>query len=115
VAADTGRLVRLFQSVIENAVQHSPEAGVVEIAAAEAVQDGTRLVQCLVQDSGPGFSDEALVKGFEPFFTDRAGGTGLGLAIAWKIALEHGATIGLSNAPEGGAVVSLGLPVVASS
>ncbi|MEN6392795.1 MAG: ATP-binding protein, partial [Anaerolineaceae bacterium] len=39
------------------------------------------------------------------------GGSGLGLAIARKIAEAHGGTLTIANHPQGGAVVTLSLPV----
>lgn len=44
---------------------------------------------------------------FEPYVTTRSRGSGLGLAIVKKIIEEHSATITLTDAPDGGAVVTL--------
>lgn len=69
------------------------------------------LVRC--EDDGPGFGEEALRRGLEPFYTERpqGEGTGLGLWIAFGVAREHGGRVELSNRPEGGARVDLWLPV----
>jgi len=73
---------------------------------AERVGDGVDLI---VEDSGPGLSDEVAAAMFDPFYTTRADGTGLGLANARKIAEQHGGCILADNLPEGGARVILRL------
>jgi signal transduction histidine kinase len=111
VAAEPRRLAQLFQNVVQNAVEHSQQGSVVRVAAGERPEAEPRRVECAVRDSGPGFAEENLSKVFEPFFTTRQGGTGLGLAIAWTIAKEHKGTITACNAPDGGAIVTVTLPV----
>jgi signal transduction histidine kinase len=70
---------------------------------------GSRLA-IVVQDSGPGLSNEALAHAFEPYFTTKAGGNGLGLATARRIVEAHGGRIEVSNAPGGGARFRIELP-----
>jgi nitrogen fixation/metabolism regulation signal transduction histidine kinase len=43
--------------------------------------------------------------------THKAGGSGLGLAICRKIVSEHDGRISLHNHPEGGAMITILLPV----
>jgi signal transduction histidine kinase len=111
VDADAGRLRRVFQNLIDNAVQHSPTGGTVRIEVSETTRGHDRRLCCVVRDQGPGFAASEIPKLFEPFFTKRKGGTGLGLAIAWKIVEEHHGTLTAANAPDGGAVLTVTLPV----
>ncbi len=67
-----------------------------------------------VQDSGSGFSAEALAHLFEPFFTTKAQGNGLGHAISQQIIQRHGGTISIENVPQGGALCTIYLPRGAS-
>ena len=64
------------------------------------------------EDTGPGFSAEALDRAFEPFFTtkDVGHGTGLGLATCQRVVEDAGGGIALGNRPEGGAWVAVRLP-----
>jgi signal transduction histidine kinase len=61
-------------------------------------------------DTGPGLSEEARRRAFEPFYTTKPGGTGLGLAIVYRIAEAHGGQVFAANASSGGAVFTLSIP-----
>ncbi len=111
VLRDQRRLLQVFQNLLENAVHHSPTGGLVAVEAAEVCEDGKAWIDCVIKDSGPGFRPEDLPLIFEPFFTRRRGGTGLGLSIVQRIVEEHHGTITAGNRPEGGAVVTVRLPV----
>ena len=111
VVANPARLVRALENLMENAIQHSPQAGTVKLRLSR-VQDGERrLMRCDVIDQGPGFPPEHMERLFTPFFTLRPGGTGLGLTIAKKIVEDFGGTIRLSNRASGGAQATMFLPM----
>jgi nitrogen fixation/metabolism regulation signal transduction histidine kinase len=48
-------------------------------------------------DNGIGFSEDALIQGFVPFFTTKEAGTGLGLAMVEKYVRAHGGWVKISN------------------
>jgi two-component system NtrC family sensor kinase len=64
-------------------------------------------------DDGPGIKDPKRI--FDPFYTTKnvGKGTGLGLSICYGIVKEHGGDITAHNAPEGGAVIEVRLPMAA--
>jgi two-component system phosphate regulon sensor histidine kinase PhoR len=88
-------LIRLVLNLLQNAQDHTPTGGRVELAA----RASGRTIRLVVRDSGPGIPPEAQPHLFERFFRaqdDRSratGGAGLGLAIAREIAQRHGGDI----------------------
>ncbi|MGB9439959.1 MAG: PAS domain S-box protein [Desulfobacterales bacterium] len=65
-----------------------------------------------VQDNGPGISENDLAKIFDPFFTrKKTMGMGVGLSICYGIIEEHKGVIYANNAPPGGAVFTIRLPL----
>ncbi len=110
VHADAQRLGRAISNMLDNACKWSPAGGTVEVA----VEAG----RVTVRDHGPGFPAGDLDKVFDRFWrADEARGkpgSGLGLAIVQRVAEEHGGSASASNAPDGGAVVSLELPELES-
>ncbi len=64
-----------------------------------------------IEDTGHGIAPEAQPRLYEPFFTTKPQGTGLGLGVARGIMLEHLGQLDAANAPSGGAVFRLTLPV----
>lgn len=114
VRADPTRLVQLLLYLLLNAGDSLEEAirrGQVSPArvTVAASRDGGS-VRLSVEDTGGGFSPEALAHLFRPFFTTKDGGTGLGLALARQHAARWGGTLQAGNAPGGGARVTLELP-----
>jgi signal transduction histidine kinase len=104
------RLLRVFQNLLENAIQHSRPNDEVVLESRVLGTNGQQWIECLVADSGPGFQPDDLPHLFQPFFSRRRGGTGLGLSIVHQIAQEHGGEILAANRPEGGALMIVRLP-----
>jgi len=114
VRMERTRLARVFENILRNALQHSPPGGTVAVETRETPEDGMVWIQCAITDSGPGIPAEDLPQVFDPFFTRRRGGTGLGLSIVQRIVEEHDGRVTAGNGPEGGAVVTVSLPLVRS-
>ena len=111
IRIDRRRLYKVFVNLIENAIQHSPTGGVVNIEG-RLVSDGKQdWIQCSIRDVGPGIAAEDLPRLFEPFFSKRRGGTGLGLAIAYRIMQEHGGKLVAANNSERGACMIASFPL----
>ncbi len=110
VMGDAPRLIRALETLLENAIQHSPQNGTVTVRISRPQTGDGGYCRCEVLDRGPGFPPEHIEKLFAPFFTRRPGGTGLGLTIAKRIVEDAGGMIGLSNHRAGGARVCVFLP-----
>jgi signal transduction histidine kinase len=108
---DRSRLLRVFTNLLENAIQHTPAGSAVTLESRTCEEDGERCIQCAVADGGPGIAAEDLPHIFQPFYTRRPGGTGLGLSIVQRIVQEHGGRLTAANRVDGGAVMTVRLPV----
>jgi PAS domain S-box-containing protein len=108
--ADAFRLGQVFRNLFENSLAASPGRVRVTVACGPAEPGGGPAVRVAVRDDGPGLSAEQRRRVFEPFFTTKAKGTGLGLAIVKRIVEAHGGTVGVGDAPAGGAEVVFTLP-----
>jgi signal transduction histidine kinase/DNA-binding NarL/FixJ family response regulator len=114
--ADPDQLQRVLMNLISNAFKFTPPGGTVRCALA-APEGGRATIT--VADSGPGVPPALREAIFERFFqaeesaTRRFGGTGLGLSIAKDFVELHGGTLRVGEAPEGGALLSITLPVTA--
>jgi signal transduction histidine kinase len=96
---DRGQIRRAVINLVRNAVTAAGHSGQVVLAARRLGRE----IEWEVRDSGPGVPSEIAEKVFTPFFTTREKGTGLGLAFVREIAKDHGGSVGLDRAPEGGA------------
>lgn len=63
-----------------------------------------------VRDRGPGFSEQAFQRAFDPFYSESEEGLGLGLPHARRTVEAMGGTVALRNVPDGGAEVEITLP-----
>ncbi len=112
VEADAQRIEQVLVNLLDNALRHSPEGGVIYLAASCE----KRFMTITIRDTGPGIPETALPHIFERFYrVDRArsrdqGGTGLGLAIARNLIENHHGKLTADNHPDGGAVFTIQIP-----
>ncbi len=104
---DRDKLTSALTNLLSNAIAHAPAGGCVRCSL--RTMPGTLVID--VADDGPGVPVEARGAIFRRFHTGGRGGTGLGLALVREIASLHGGTITVGDAPEGGALFQLMLPL----
>jgi signal transduction histidine kinase len=114
VTIDRDGFERALANVIDNALQHTPPGGTVDVGCGEDAEGA----YVHVIDDGPGIAPGLLSRIFEPMVRadrTRKGGTGLGLTIAARLLGNQGGTIRAANAPERGAMVTLRVPLTSAS
>lgn len=98
VTGDEDILHRALFNLVLNALQASPEDGVVRLEAATLLPQQldwrapafeTGAVALRVIDSGPGIPEEHRARLFHPFFSTKQSGSGLGLAIVHRAVEAH--------------------------
>jgi signal transduction histidine kinase len=115
VRADADRLAQVLTNLMSNAIKFSPPDGEVVIAVENEAK--VNVVRITVRDHGPGISFDFKSRIFERFAqadatpARRKGGTGLGLSIAKQIIDRLGGEIGFADAPGGGTVFHVELPI----
>jgi two-component system OmpR family sensor kinase len=115
VRGDAHQLRQVLANLIRNALVHTPAGTPIEIGLAPS-PDGIRLT---VRDHGPGLPTDDPQALFERFWRAEGGrergksGAGLGLAIVAAIVDAHSGHVTAANAPGGGALFTVTLPVVA--
>ncbi len=67
------------------------------------VEDGPESVRVRVRDRGQGFTDEALERAFEPFWSTDQDALGMGLTHARRVLVARGLRLRIGNREEGGA------------
>ncbi len=113
VAGDMGRVRQILHNLIRNAVEalEGTQDGRIDVQIGTAEIDGIEIVQIRVEDNGPGFSAGSESQVFDPYVTTKPKGTGLGLAIVKKLVEEHVGSIRAKNRTDGGAMISIRLPL----
>ncbi|MCZ7662561.1 MAG: HAMP domain-containing histidine kinase [Thermoleophilia bacterium] len=114
VRGDHDMLLQALLNLLSNAVTATGEDGSISVRC----EGGAGVARVHVQDDGPGIHSQDLDRVFDRFYrvpdsgrTDDTGGSGLGLAIASRMVQRHGGRLTARNAPEGGAVFTMELPL----
>lgn len=111
IACDRLRMEQVVRNLLVNALQAMPEGGTITVRT--KVEHSK--VALTVDDEGTGFSEEALDRFGEAFFSEREGGMGIGLTLAREVVEAHGGTIEARNNSTKGAAVTIYLPEYQSS
>jgi signal transduction histidine kinase len=114
IRADPRLLRQALLNLLRNGAEAIPENrtdGKVVIETTVEHNQGKQWVAISIRDNGPGIAPVDLQKIFIPFFTTKTKGHGIGLALAHRVITEHGGTLTAANAPEGGAVFTVRLPL----
>lgn len=109
-AAAAGRLEQVVDNLIENALEATPDGGMITVSAHRMTSGGAELH---VVDTGRGMSEVERARAFDRFWRSErnpAHGTGLGLAIVRRLVEADRGVITLHEAPSGGLDVQVRYP-----
>ncbi|CAM3301610.1 PAS domain-containing sensor histidine kinase [Pseudomonas floridensis] len=107
--ADQSQLERVLDNLLDNALRHTPENGLIRL---QARRHGERAV-ISVEDNGEGIAYGQQARIFEPFVQvgRKKGGAGLGLALCKEIVQLHGGRMGVYSRPGQGTQFYMALPL----
>ena len=104
----TVQITQIIFNLIINAIYFTPEEGLVTVE----VHEVSNTIVLKIIDEGPGLTEDALEKVFQPFFTTKptGEGSGLGLSVVHGIVASHQGTISAENNSDKGATFIVSLP-----
>lgn len=109
---DHKRLRQVFNNLINNSLDASPEQSSIEISSQLFQANDLDSIQITIRDYGKGIDENIQDKIFDPYVTTKKKGTGLGLAIVKKIIEEHAGVVWLRNNTDGsGSCATIKLPL----
>ena len=99
----------MLLNLLDNAAKYGSEGGAIEVTL--GADEGR--VRIAVRDHGPGIPAAELPRVKEKFYkgSGKARGSGIGLAVCEEIVTRHGGTLTIANAPDGGVLATVLLPV----
>lgn len=107
--ADRAQLDRVLDNLLDNALRHTPQSGLIRL---QARRHGERVI-ISVEDNGEGIAYGQQARIFEPFVQvgRKKGGAGLGLALCKEIVQLHGGRMGVYSRPGQGTQFYMALPL----
>jgi signal transduction histidine kinase len=103
---DPAQLRQALDNLVRNAVDATPEGGLVRVVA--RAERGGHAIE--VRDTGRGIDPDDLPKIFDLYFTTKPEGTGVGLAVTQQIVTAHGGTLEVESEPGSGTTMTIRLP-----
>lgn len=112
MAFDQDKMGKTIMNLLSNAFKFTPDGGSVTV---DLTDDGDTML-LRVQDTGIGVSDADKEHIFDRFYQasntpDAIAGSGIGLSLVAEYVKLHGGTVGVEDAPGGGAVFSVRIPI----
>jgi two-component system, OmpR family, phosphate regulon sensor histidine kinase PhoR len=109
--ADAGMLSLIFQNLISNAIDYTPNG---EVIIGARAGEGSATAECWVADNGAGIPADRLEKVFDKLETDpdEKGGMGLGLAIVRQFVEAHGGRVSVKSELGRGSTFRFTIPSV---
>ena len=109
ISCDPQRMRQVFLNILDNASKHGGEGGRIDAEICNTEDS----VAIRIRDYGPGIPEDEIPLVKKKFYkgSSKARGSGIGLAVCDEIVEMHGGQLILENAPGGGTLVTVQLPV----
>jgi len=114
IPGDSNRLKQVFLNIFDNALKYGREGKRIEVYIG-AVDEH---VVITIRDFGPGVAEDELENLKMKFYkgsNSKERGSGIGLAVCEEIIKYHGGSLELSNADDGGFLVTIILPILGTT
>jgi signal transduction histidine kinase len=114
---DATQLAVAIGALVTNSLEAVSQGGHVDVAVRRQSSDGHAWAEVVVEDDGPGISDEVRRHMFDPFYSGREAGRGLGFGLSkcWRIVTDHGGQVIVGQSARRGAQISILLPLAVKS
>ncbi len=109
IHGDAVALEQILRNLVDNAIRHGRDGGCVAVAVSVA----SGMIECTVDDDGPGLPPSVRERIWQPFVRlapESSEGTGVGLAVVRQLVELMGGTVYVDDAPSGGARFGVRLP-----
>jgi two-component system sensor histidine kinase PilS (NtrC family) len=116
IKSDQQQLKQVCWNIFLNACEAMPKGGSICVST-DKITDFNGSDECMesvmvrVEDNGPGIDPKVIRDIFKPFSTTKKDGSGLGLAIVKRIVEGLGGKVSGQNFPNGGAAITMILPL----
>ena len=109
ILCDPKRLRQVFLNILDNAAKHGGEGKQIDAS----IRCEAESIVVRIRDYGPGIPEDEIPLVKKKFYkgSSKARGTGIGLAVCDEIVEMHSGILELSNAPGGGTLVTVTLPL----
>jgi signal transduction histidine kinase len=109
ISADAALIHRMVSNLLDNELNHLPAGSTISVTLRSDSGDAA----LVIEDDGPGFSKDIGERLFEQGIKGNdSRGHGLGLAFVRAVVRAHGGSVSAANRPEGGARMSIMLPMI---
>lgn len=109
IPGDPERLKQVFCNLLDNASKHGGDGKKIDVS----LENDSDFVRISVRDHGHGIPETELPHVKEKFYkgSSKNRGTGIGLSVCDEIVSRHGGELTVANAPGGGCIVTVRLPM----
>ncbi|MFQ5490562.1 MAG: PAS domain-containing sensor histidine kinase, partial [Phycisphaerae bacterium] len=111
VFVDPARMEQVILSLVDNAVDASPNGGRISLAIDRP--EDPAWIELRITDQGPGIAPDVVQRIAQPFVSGKPGGTGLGLYLARRTIEVHGGRLDFDSPDGNGTTVIVRLPASA--